>query len=327
MDGCKPSPGCVLGRRHGSAIFGDLRPCHARLSLVHDHDPGAFMTAKRGMGRGLAAILPESSAGGPELRELDVGQIQPNPDQPRVKFDTAALEALAGSIGAVGLLQPLIVRPLEDGRYELVAGERRWRAAQKAGIERVPAVIRTSPEDERLQAALIENMVREDLNPVEEARACAALVDDLGISKEELARRVGRSRAAISNLIRLLDLPDPVLGLLERGDLTEGHGRAILQVRDQDRRTKLAERAAAEEWSVRDTERHASGGGRRKTKTTGGRISAEERAAMSEAEDLLGSALGQDVRVRRAGDGVKAELRFDELSELESLARRLRKRG
>ena len=285
------------------------------------------MTAKRGMGRGLAAILPESSAGGPELRELDVGQIQPNPDQPRVKFDTAALEALAGSIGAVGLLQPLIVRPLEDDRYELVAGERRWRAAQKAGIERVPAVIRTSPEDERLQAALIENMVREDLNPVEEARACAALVDDLGISKEELARRVGRSRAAISNLIRLLELPDPVLALLERGDLTEGHGRAILQEPDQDRRTKLAKRAAAEEWSVRDTERHASGGGRRKTKTTGGRISAEERAAMSEAEDLLGSALGQDVRVRRAGDGVKAELRFDELSELESLARRLRKRG
>ena len=146
------------------------------------------------------------------------------------QFDAAALDALAGSIGSVGLLQPLIVRPLDDGRYELVAGERRWRAAQKAGIDRVPAVVRTSPEDERLQAALIENMVREDLNPVEEARACAALVDDLGISKEELARRVGRSRAAISNLIRLLDLPDPALALLERGELSEGHGRAILQV-------------------------------------------------------------------------------------------------
>jgi ParB family transcriptional regulator, chromosome partitioning protein len=282
---------------------------------------------KRGMGRGLAAILPESSAGGPELRELDVAQIEPNPDQPRAQFDAAALDALAGSIGAVGLLQPLIVRPLGDGRYELVAGERRWRAAQKAGIERVPAVIRTSPEDERLQAALIENMVREDLNPVEEARACAALVDDLGISKEELARRVGRSRAAISNLIRLLDLPDPVLGLLERGDLTEGHGRAILQVGDQDRRTKLAKRAASEGWSVRDTERHAGDAGRRKKAASGGRISAEERAAMSDAEDLLGSALGQDVRVRRAGDGVKAELRFDDLSELESLAKRLRRRS
>ncbi len=120
---------------------------------------------KRGMGRGLAAILPESSAGGPELRELEVTQIEPNPDQPRTKFDPAALDALAGSIGSVGLLQPLIVRPIDDGRYELVAGERRWRAAQKAGIDRVPAVIRTSPEDERLQAALIENMVREDLNP------------------------------------------------------------------------------------------------------------------------------------------------------------------
>src|SRR3954462_13065049 len=168
---------------------------------------------KRGMGRGLAAILPESSAGGPELRELDVSQIEPNPDQPRARFDAGSLDALAGSIGSVGLLQPLIVRPLDDGRYELVAGERRWRAAQKAGIDRIPAVIRTSPEDERLQAALIENMVREDLNPVEEARACASLVDDLGISKEELARRVGRSRAAISNLIRLLDLPDPVLTL------------------------------------------------------------------------------------------------------------------
>lgn len=282
---------------------------------------------KRGMGRGLAAILPESSAGGPELRELDVTQIEPNPDQPRAKFDASALDALAGSIGSVGLLQPLIVRPLDDGRYELVAGERRWRAAQKAGIDRVPAVIRSSPEDERLQAALIENMVREDLNPVEEARACASLVDDLGISKEELARRVGRSRAAISNLIRLLDLPDPVLTLLERGELTEGHGRAILQVSEREKRTQLAKQAAAEGWSVRDTERRAGGGPRRKKATAGGRISTEERAAMAEAEDLLSSALGQDVRVRRAGDGVKAELSFDDLAELESLAKRLRRRS
>jgi ParB family transcriptional regulator, chromosome partitioning protein len=282
---------------------------------------------KRGMGRGLAAILPESYAGGPELRELDVTQIEPNPDQPRAKFDATALDALAGSIGSVGLLQPLIVRPLDDGRYELVAGERRWRAAQKAGIDRVPAVIRTSPEDERLQAALIENMVREDLNPVEEARACAALVDDLGISKEELARRVGRSRAAISNLIRLLDLPDPVLGLLERGELSEGHGRAILQVADQDRRTRIAKQAAADGWSVRELERRAAGAPKRTKTPAGGRISTEERAAMAEAEDLLGSAIGQDVRVRRAGQGVRAELSFDDLGELESLAKRLRKRG
>jgi ParB family chromosome partitioning protein len=279
------------------------------------------------MGRGLAAILPESSAGGPELRELDVTKIEPNPDQPRAQFDTASLDALAGSIGSVGMLQPLIVRPLDDGRYELVAGERRWRAAQKAGIARVPAVVRSSPEDERLQAALIENMVREDLNPVEEARACAALVDDLGISKEELARRVGRSRAAISNLIRLLDLPDSVLALLERGELTEGHGRAILQVSDQEHRARIAKRAAAEGWSVRDVERRVNSGPRRKSAATGGRISTEERAAMAEAEDQLGSAMGAAVRVRRAGNGVKAELLFDDLAELESLARRLRRRS
>src|SRR2546423_8322696 len=147
-------------------------------------------------------------------------------------------------------------------------------------------------------------MVREDLNPVEEARACAARDADLGISREELARRVGRSRAAISNLIRLLDLPDSVLGLLERGDLTEGHGRAILQITDQDRRARVAKQAAAEGWSVRDTERRAGEEPRRRRKpASGGRISAEERAAMTEAEDLLGSAIGQDVRVRRDGHG------------------------
>jgi ParB family chromosome partitioning protein len=279
------------------------------------------------MGRGLAAILPESAAGGPELRELPVDLIEPNPEQPRSSFEPAALDALAGSISSAGLLQPLIVRPLDGGRFELVAGERRWRAAQKAGLDRVPAVIRTSPEDERLQAALIENMVREDLNPVEEARACAALVDDLGISKEELARRVGRSRAAISNLIRLLDLPDQVLKLLAKGDLTEGHGRAILQLSDQDARTRLAKRAAKEGWSVRDTELHTNGSRKKRRSTKGGRISTEERAAMGEAEDALGEALGHDVRVRRAGDGVKAELRFDDIGELESLARRLRRRS
>ncbi len=257
---------------------------------------------------------------------MPVERIEPNPDQPRSRFEPAGLEALAGSIASAGLLQPLIVRPLADGRYELVAGERRWRAARKAGLDRVPAVIRVSPEDERLQGALIENMVREDLNPVDEARACAALVDDLGISKEELARRVGRSRAAISNLIRLLDLPDQVQSLLERGELSEGHGRAILQITDQDARKRLARRAAAEGWSVRETERRAGdapSGGRPKRS---GRISAEERAALTEAAESLESALGHDVRVRRAGAGVRAELHFDDLVELEALARRLKRR-
>jgi len=283
---------------------------------------------KRGMGKGLAAILPETAAGGPDLRELAVSEIEPNPDQPRTSFEPAALDALAGSIASAGLLQPLIVRPLADGRYELVAGERRWRAARQAGLDRVPAVIRSSPEDERLQVALIENMVREDLNPVEEARACAALVDDLGITKEELARRVGRSRAAISNLVRLLDLPDQALELLERGELSEGHGRAILQVSDQEKRKRLAKRAAKEGWSVRETERRADGEGAGKRRSPkGGRISAEERAALAVAEDALGAALGRDVRVRRAGAGVRAELHFDDVAELELLARRLKRKS
>jgi ParB family chromosome partitioning protein len=281
---------------------------------------------RRGMGRGLAAILPESGAGGPELRELEISQIEPNPDQPRKHFEKGPLDALAGSIASAGVLQPLIVRPVDDGRFEIVAGERRWRAAQQAGLDRVPAVIRTSPADERLQAALIENMVREDLNPVDEARACAALVDDLGISKEELARRVGRSRAAISNLVRLLDLPDDVQSLLERGKLSEGHGRAILQVDDQEKRSKLAKQAAAEGWSVREIENKtrapAAKGSKRSAK--GGRISAEERAAMSDAEDALGEALGADVRVRKAGNGLRAEIAADDLEELHALAERLK---
>jgi ParB family chromosome partitioning protein len=280
------------------------------------------------MGRGLSAILPESAAGGPELRELDVHRIEPNPDQPRTHFEASALDALAGSIASAGLLQPLIVRPLAGDRFELVAGERRWRAAQKAGLERVPAVIRSSPEDERLQQALIENMVREDLNPVDEARACAALVDDLGISKEELARRVGRSRASISNLVRLLDLPDEVQRLLERGELSEGHGRALLQVSDQTERLRLAKHAASRGWSVRETEARArAGGGRRKARkpAAGGRISAEERAALAEAEDALGEALGADVRVRKAGSGLRAEILADDLAELLALAKRVRR--
>jgi ParB family chromosome partitioning protein len=281
------------------------------------------------MGRGLSAILPETAVRGHELRELAVTQIEPNPDQPRTHFERAALEALAGSIATAGLLQPLIVRPLPGDRYELVAGERRWRAAQEAGLERVPAVIRSSPEDERLQQALIENMVREDLNPVDEARACAALVDDLGISKEELARRVGRSRASISNLIRLLDLPDDVQRLLERGELSEGHGRALLQLSDQAARRSLAKRAAAEGWSVRQTEARARGrkgaGKAKRAGAKGGRISAEERAALADAEDALGEALGAEVRVRKAGSGLRAEILAEDIAELMDLAKRLRR--
>jgi len=279
------------------------------------------------MGKGLAAILPDAAVGGPELREVPVGSIEPNPDQPRTVFEPDALAALSNSIASAGLLQPLIVRPLDDGRFQLVAGERRWRASQKAGLDLVPVVVRSSPEDERLQSALIENVVREDLNPVDEARACAALVDDLGISKEDLAKRLGRSRAGISNLIRLLDLPDGVLELLVDGSLSEGHGRALLMAPDQTVRLRLGRKAAKEGWSVRETERHAKPATAKSgKKASSGRISAEERVALTEAGEGLEEAIGHEVRVKRSGGGFTAELQFDDLTEVAKLAKRLRKR-
>jgi ParB family chromosome partitioning protein len=283
---------------------------------------------KRGIGRGLAAILPEAaSEDAGELRELPVGAIKPNPGQPRTKFDPEALTALAASIEASGVVQPLLVRPLPDGSYELVAGERRWRAAQQAGLERVPAVVRDQAEAERLQAALIENMVREDLNPVEEARACAALSEDLGLSKEELARRVGRSRPAVSNLIRLLELPDETLELLESGDLSEGHGKALLAAGGNDVRRRLARDAVRGGWSVRETENRVRLASQPKAKGKRVVIDPEQAAAFEAATDALEAALGHEVAVRPKGEGIAVELRFDDLDEANALARTLRKRG
>jgi ParB family transcriptional regulator, chromosome partitioning protein len=285
--------------------------------------------AKRGIGRGLAAILPEAAASEQlgELRELPVETIRPNPKQPRTKFDPETLAGLASSIEQSGVVQPLLVRPLRDGGYELVAGERRWRAARQAGLERVPAIVRDSEQAERLQVALIENMVREDLNPVDEARACAALVDDLGLSKEDLARRIGRSRPAVSNLIRLLDLPDEALELLESGELSEGHGRALLSASGNDLRRRLARDAASGGWSVRETENRVKLASQPKKRGgSTGRMSAEEAEALRDAADRLESALGHEVKVRAKGEDVAVEIRFGDLDEVLALARRLARR-
>jgi ParB family chromosome partitioning protein len=271
-----------------------------------------------GMGRGLAAILPESDAAREELRELPVGLILPNPHQPRKQFDPASIKSLAASIADAGVVQPLIVRSLADGRYELIAGERRWRAAREAGLQTVPAIVREEAETQRLQTALIENMAREDLNPVDEARACAALVEDLGLSKEALARRLDRSRSAISNLIRLLDLPDDVLELLASGELSEGHGRAVLQARGNEARRALAHEAAAHGWSVRETERRARAGTPTRPKVV---PHPDQEAALARAEEALEVALGTGVRVRAARRGVRAELHFGDLDELNAFAR------
>jgi ParB family transcriptional regulator, chromosome partitioning protein len=285
-------------------------------------------SGRRGIGRGLSAILPEAEASATgELRELPVSLIKPNPSQPRTNFDEEALAALAASIEASGVVQPLLVRPLPDGSYELVAGERRWRAAQQAGLEKVPAVVRDQEEAERLQAALIENMVREDLNPVEEAKACDALVRELGLTKEELARRVGRSRPAVSNLIRLLELPDEALELLEAGDLSEGHGKALLAASGHDVRRRLARDAARAGWSVRETEERVRLAGQPKTRPRRAPVDPDAQAALRDAADALEEALGHEVSTRAKGDAIVAELRFDDVRDAHALARRLRKRS
>jgi ParB family chromosome partitioning protein len=283
---------------------------------------------RRGIGRGLAAILPDvEREGAGELRELPVDLIKPNPDQPRTHFDEQALAALAASIETSGVVQPLLVRPLPDGSYELVAGERRWRAARQAGLDKVPAVVRDQAEAERLQSALIENMVREDLNPVEEARACAALVEDLGLTKEELARRVGRSRPAVSNLIRLLELPDETLELLERGDLSEGHGRALLGASGNDVRRRLARDAVRGGWSVRETENRVRLAGQPKGRPRRAPVDPDVLAALEDVGDALEAAIGHEVSVRQKGDGIAVELHFDEVRDAHALARELRRRA
>jgi ParB family chromosome partitioning protein len=296
---------------------------------------------KPGMGRGLDAILSVSSGGADapadELRELPVELIVANPKQPRRRFDEEALQALAGSLADRGVLQPVLVRAKPGGTYELVAGERRWRAAQIAGLEKIPALVRPRGDAESLELALIENMAREDLNPVEEARACAALVEELGLTREDVGRRVGRGRVAVSNLMRLLDLPDEAIELLEEGALSEGHGRALLLAEAHGARRSLARAAVDEGWSVRIVEaraRESNGAARNATGESEGKARTartphpDQVQAAQEIAEALGGALGADVQVKptRAGS-YRAELEFATPEEALELARRLRPRA
>jgi len=204
-----------------------------------------------GLGRGLSALLQVPAA---SLREILLEEIAPNHRQPRTEFDDDALEALAASIRAVGVLQPVVVRPRAEGGYELVVGERRWRAARRAGLERIPAVIREAGEEELLRDALIENLHREDLNPLEEAAAYRQLLDDVGMTHEELAQRVGRSRATISNALRLLALAPTVQRRIAGGSLSGAHGRALAGLVDPESQERVAQRVVAQNLSVRQTE-------------------------------------------------------------------------
>lgn len=278
------------------------------------------MAEPRGMGRGLAAILPEPGLRS-EVVELPIESLAPNPDQPRTRFDRAGLEALAASIAESGVVQPVIAARLSDGSYELIAGERRWRAAGIAGLKTVPAVLRDQAEAERLELALIENMVREDLNPVEEARACLALVEELGLSKEELGKRIGRSRSQVSNLVRLLDLPEEAIVLLEAGELSEGHGRAILQAADHETRKKLATQAAAEGWTVRRTEQEARATTGKDSSKKGRQGFTAEQARRAEAVAAgLETRLDRPVRIRPKGEGAVVEITLADFADLSRLA-------
>jgi ParB family chromosome partitioning protein len=288
---------------------------------------------QRGMGRGLAAILSISEAGArddaPELREVAVELIRPNPSQPRKRFDEAALSALAESLAERGVLQPVLVRPRPGGSYELVAGERRWRAARLAGLDTMPALVQQRDDDASLEVALIENMAREDLNPVDAARAVAALVEELGLTREEVGRRVGRSRVAISNLLRLLDLPDEALEHVERADLSEGHGRALLLADDHADRRRLARAAVDGAWSVRVLEQHArdANAGPRVARKGRAAVHPDQEAAAAEIAETLGAALGTEVRVRPRGTGYKVEIAFDSADDAVALAARVRPRA
>ncbi|HEY2637406.1 MAG TPA: ParB/RepB/Spo0J family partition protein [Solirubrobacteraceae bacterium] len=282
----------------------------------------------RGMGRGLAAILsvvPDAEA--EELRRLPVDLIAPNPRQPRGTFGEAGLAALSESLGARGVLQPVLVRPVAGGTYELIAGERRWRAARLAGLEEIPALVRDRGDAEALEVALIENMAREDLSPVEEARACAALVEELGLTREDVGRRVGRSRVAVSNLLRLLDLPDETLELLDARALTEGHGRALLLCADHSAQRRLAREAVAAGWSVRELESRARRADEPRVRRTRRRAAAPVHPDLADAlervGEAVGAAIGAEARVTPAGDGVRVELRLASIDDALALAERL----
>jgi ParB family chromosome partitioning protein len=285
---------------------------------------GAPRGNRRGMGRGLSAILPTSHVDltHDELKEIPVAAIDVNPNQPRKTFDDDQLKALSTSIVANGVIQPLLVKPMDAGRYELVAGERRLRASKLAGVETVPAYVRADLEANTLELALVENMARVDLNPIDAARACAALVDELSLTKEEVAKRVGKSRVAVSNLIRLLNLPDEVIQMLEDGMLSEGHGRALLRAKDHYTIRRLAHEAAANGWSVRETERRAEAAGETvnpKAKIEGSRekqiAQAEAHEAAGEIEGRFARAFGIDPRVKVSDRGVKVTLDFASVEE------------
>ena len=280
------------------------------------------MPARRsGLGRGLDALIPQHDSVDQGYAVISIDHIEPNPQQPRVAFDDAALEELAASIVEVGVLQPVVVRSVDENRYELIAGERRWRAAKRAGLNEVPAVVRSPDEQGTLTEALIENVQREDLRPLEEAAAYRQLLEDFELTHEDIGKRVGKSRATVTNALRLLQLPASIQGMLERGELVSGAARALLNVEDLAFAEHIANRAVAEGWSVRQVEdavriRANQPDGEVPTKVTQVRP-----VAIIELEHRLSEHLGTPVKIQYKGDKGKVVINFSSLDELEKIYR------
>jgi ParB family chromosome partitioning protein len=268
---------------------------------------------RRGLGRGFEVLI---GSGGPELAHVPVEQIHANPKQPRREFDHEAVSGLAESIRAQGLIQPVVLRPRAQGGYELIAGERRWRAAREAGISTVPAVVREADDRDTLLLGLVENVAREDLSPVEEGRAYAVLLDEFGLSLGQVAERVGKSKPTVSNRVRLLELPDDVLELVGRGELSEGHARALLSVPDHDARRRLARRIVRDGLSVRSAERAAKAAG---AATRERRTTSVDPALARRVREAFRTLTGFEAKVGASG----LQVAVDGETELEELAEAL----
>lgn len=272
------------------------------------------------MGRGLESLIPSGNQD-QEFRRLRVDDIIPNPHQPRVNFDEESLEELTASVGEVGVLQPVVVRALDDGRFALIAGERRWRAAKRVGLSEIPAMVRAADDQASLTQALIENVQRQDLSPLEEAAAYQELLEEHGMTHEQVAAAVGKSRPAVSNTLRLLQLPAAIQGMVERGELSAGHARALLGIEDSAYAEHVAVRAAAEGWTVRQVEEAARA--RQATATPSrSRVTEVRPVEIVELEQRLRDQLGSKVDIRYRNQKGKVEISFASLEDLERIYRR-----
>lgn len=280
-------------------------------------------TRRTGLGRGLEALIPHvEDEHAAEFALAPIDSIVPNPQQPRTTFDPERMEALAASIREVGILQPLVVRPAQDGTYMLVAGERRFRAAREVGLREVPVVIRVVDDDQvSLTAALIENLQREDLRPLEEAAAFKQLLEDFGLTHQEIGDRVAKSRSAVSNALRLLTLPAAIQGMVERGELGAGHARALLGLDDHAYAEHIAHRVVAEGWSVRQVEEAV------RNRSEGQPVPrASEKpvrpVAIIELEQRLGERLGTPVVIKHGtANRGRILISYDSVADLERIYR------